>query len=928
MKYTRSQAVNSTDKALKAAEKINYPVMVRIAFALGGLGSGVCRNPAELKKLTQDAFHHTNQVLIEEYLQGWKEVEYEVVRDCYDNCITVCNMENLDPLGIHTGESIVIAPSQTLSNQEYFDLREIAIKCIRHLKVVGECNIQYALHPKTGDYRIIEVNARLSRSSALASKATGYPLAYIAAKLSLGYALNEIENSVTKKTQACFEPSLDYVVVKMPRWDLKKFQNVTKKLGSSMKSVGEVMAISRSFKESLQKAIRMLDSGFSGFIEKKTVSLYSSKAEIIEELKNPTDERIYVLAQALLKGMTVEEVHRYSFIDKWFLAQLEELVYTYQKMEKSVFSKLKKEELQEFKNSGFSDFQIAQVLKTTEKEVRNFRYKHKIHPAVKQIDTLAGEYPAQTNYLYLTYNASEDDVESDNKKTIITLGSGCYRIGSSVEFDWCCVNAAKQVTKSGYCSVLINFNPETVSTDYDLADRLYFDEISLENVLEIYRKEKADGVIVSMGGQTANNLVLALEKSGVKILGTPATQIDRAEDRHKFSSMLDKLQIRQPHWTEVKSNKAAFQFAKKVSYPVLVRPSYVLSGAAMGVATSDKDLGKFLDKSALVSPDYPVVISQFLEESKEIEFDAVACKGEIIVFAISEHVENAGVHSGDATLVLPPQRLYIETLKQVETVAKQIAANLQVTGPLNIQFLAKENKILVIECNLRASRSFPFVSKVTKINFIDLATRAILGGKLEKEKNHYLSLGYVGVKASQFSFTRLSGADPTLGVEMASTGEVGCLGEDFYEALLKSLTSVGIKLNLKKVLLSNGPEKQKHNLLASCQKLQSIGVKIYATWGTQKFLEKYGVKATSVSWPDRKKKDNVLTLIEKEKLDLIVNIPKNFQEKEITNDYKIRRKAVDSAVPLITNGELFIRYVEALESYQNQKWKYKSWDEY
>ena len=902
--------------------------MVRIAFALGGLGSGVCRNPADLKKLTQDAFHHTNQVLIEEYLQGWKEVEYEVVRDCYDNCITVCNMENLDPLGIHTGESIVIAPSQTLSNQEYFDLREIAIKCIRHLKVVGECNIQYALHPKTGDYRIIEVNARLSRSSALASKATGYPLAYIAAKLSLGYALNEIENSVTKKTQACFEPSLDYVVVKMPRWDLKKFQNVTKKLGSSMKSVGEVMAISRSFKESLQKAIRMLDLGFSGFVEEKTASLCSSKAEIIEELKNPTDERIYILAQAFLKGMSLDEIHQYTFIDKWFLAQLEELVYTYQKIKKVVFSKLKKEELQEFKNSGFSDFQIAQVLKTTEKEVRNFRYKHKIHPAVKQIDTLAGEYPAQTNYLYLTYNASEDDVESDNKKTIITLGSGCYRIGSSVEFDWCCVNAAKQVTKSGYCSVLINFNPETVSTDYDLADRLYFDEISLENVLEIYRKEKADGVIVSMGGQTANNLVLALEKAGVKILGTPATQIDRAEDRHKFSSMLDKLQIRQPHWTEVKSNKAAFQFAKKVSYPVLVRPSYVLSGAAMGVATSDKDLGKFLDKSALVSPDYPVVISQFLEESKEIEFDAVACKGEIIVFAISEHVENAGVHSGDATLVLPPQRLYIETLKQVETVAKQIAANLQVTGPLNIQFLAKENKILVIECNLRASRSFPFVSKVTKINFIDLATRAILGGKLEKEKNHYLSLGYVGVKASQFSFTRLSGADPTLGVEMASTGEVGCLGEDFYEALLKSLTSVGIKLNLKKVLLSSGPEKQKHNLLASCQKLQSIGVKIYATWGTQKFLEKYGVKATSVSWPDRKKKDNVLTLIEKEKLDLIVNIPKNFQEKEITNDYKIRRKAVDSAVPLITNGELFIRYVEALESYQNQKWKYKSWDEY
>ena len=596
-------------------------------------------------------------------------------------------MENLDPLGIHTGESIVIAPSQTLSNQEYFDLREIAIKCIRHLKVIGECNIQYALSPNSNEYRVIEVNARLSRSSALASKATGYPLAYIAAKLSLGYALNEIENSVTQKTKACFEPSLDYVVVKMPRWDLKKFKNVSKQLGSSMKSVGEVMAISRSFKESLQKAIRMLDLGFSGFVEEKTASLCSSKAEIIEELKNPTDERIYILAQAFLQGMSLDEIHQYTFIDKWFLAQLEELVYTYQKIKKVVFSKLKKEELQEFKNNGFSDFQIAQVLKVKEAKLRELRYKHKIHPCVKCIDTLAGEYPAKTNYLYLTYNASEDDVESDAKKAIITLGSGCYRIGSSVEFDWCCVNAVKQVTKSGYCSVLINFNPETVSTDYDLADKLYFDEVSLECVLEIYRREKAKGIIVSMGGQTANNLVLSLEMAGTKILGTPAQKIDQAEDRHKFSSMLDDMQIEQPLWSELQTNKAAFDFAKKVHYPVLVRPSYVLSGAAMGVATSDEDLQKFLDASAIVSRDYPVVISQFLEDTKEIEFDAVASNGEVIVFAISEHVENAGVHSGDATLVLPPQRIYIETLKQVESIAKKIAASL-ISGPFNIQFLA------------------------------------------------------------------------------------------------------------------------------------------------------------------------------------------------------------------------------------------------
>ena len=932
VKCARSSAVSSVAAACSAADKIGYPVMLRSAFALGGLGSGVCNNKEQVVSLSKTAFHHTNQVLVEEYLRGWKEVEYEVVRDVYDNCITVCNMENFDPLGIHTGESIVVAPSQTLSNYEYFFLREIAIKTIRYLKVVGECNIQFALDPNSSDYRVIEVNARLSRSSALASKATGYPLAYIAAKLALNYSLNEIENSVTKKTKACFEPALDYVVVKMPRWDLNKFNLVSKRLGSSMKSVGEVMAISRSFKESLQKAIRMLGLKFNGFVDENSLNLRPNKKAIIKELENPTDERLYVIGQALLSGMSVDEIHNYSFIDKWFLYQLEDLALLYKKIKNSAAAKLTKDAILEFKINGFSDLQIAQAKNLNEEKIRNFRFKHNIRPSVKQIDTLAGEYPAQTNYLYLSYSGDEDDLKTEKGKTIITLGSGCYHIGSSVEFDWCCVNAVKTVNKLNYRSVLVNFNPETVSTDYDLADRLYFDEISLESILEIYHKESATGCIVSMGGQTANNLAFALEKAGAKVLGTAAKNIDRAEDRHKFSSMLDKLQIKQPDWLEVKTTQDALDFAKRVEYPVLIRPSYVLSGSAMGVATSSADLKKFLAKTKLVSKKYPIVISQFLENAKEIEFDAVAANGEIILSAISEHLENAGVHSGDATLALPPQRLYIDTMKQIETIGQKIAANLKVSGPLNIQFLAKHNQIRVIECNLRASRSFPFVSKVSKVNFIEAATKAILGEKLTKIKNDYLSLNYVGVKASQFSFTRLKGADPTLGVEMASTGEVGCLGDNFYEALIKSLVSVGMKESLKKVLISSGPEHKKHNLLESCRLLEKLGVIIYATSGSYNFLNKYKVNTDLVTWPYEKKiarkKLDVLQLIEKEKLDLVINIPKNFQEKELSNDYQIRRKAVDAGIPLITNAELAIRYIEALDHYKDKKWQTKSWDEY
>lgn len=927
VKYAQSQAVTNVAAACQAAREVGYPVMVRLAFALGGLGSGVCNNENELLKLAKSSFHHTNQILIEEYLRGWKEIEYEVVRDDFDNCITVCNMENFDPLGIHTGESIVVAPSQTLTNSEYFFLREIAIKTIRHLKVVGECNIQYALDPTSGDYRVIEVNARLSRSSALASKATGYPLAYIAAKLALGYNLTEIDNSITKKTKACFEPSLDYIIVKIPRWDLKKFNLVSKKLGSSMKSVGEVMAISRSFKESLQKAIRMLDLGFTGFIDNKIKQLFKSDQELLQEIKKPTDERIFGIAQALYQGMSVAKIHRYSFIDKWFLYQLEELVQRYKEIEIIKITELTKEKLTQFKRDGFADLQLAKSWKITEEAVRNLRYQQNIRPCIKQIDTLAGEYPAKTNYLYLTYNATEDDLQKGNKQSVITLGSGCYRIGSSVEFDWCCVNTVATISKFGYCSVLINFNPETVSTDYDLADRLYFDEISLESVLEIYQKESAIGVIVSVGGQTSNNLALSLEKFGCKILGTSAKNIDQAEDRHKFSSMLDKIKIDQPIWQEVTSIEDSFNFAEKVGYPILVRPSYVLSGAAMGVAVSHNDLKKLLNKTTLISADYPVVMSQFLEDSKEIEFDAVAQNGTVIIFAISEHVENAGTHSGDATLVLPPQRIYIETLKKVELIGKKIAANLKAHGPFNIQFIAKKNSIKVIECNLRASRSFPFISKITKYNFIELATKIILGKKIIKPAKNYLDLNYVGVKASQFSFTRLSGADPILGVEMASTGEVGCIGNDFYEALLKSLSSVGIKTSLKKILLSSGKEAKKHYLLDSCYLLQKNGTKIYATKGTHKFLQKHSIKTELVAWPSQKKND-VLKLIEQEKLDLVINIPKNFQEKELTNDYKIRRKAVDFAIPLITNAELAARYIEAVTDYINKKWEYKSWDEY
>ena len=923
--YPKSSAAKSVEEACKVAEKLGYPVMIRIAFALGGLGSGICIDKKCLIKLANNAFFHTKQILVEEYLQGWKEIEYEVVRDRFNNCITVCNMENLDPLGIHTGESIVIAPSQTLTNEEYFFLRKIAIKTIQHLKVVGECNIQYALHPKSLKYRVIEVNARLSRSSALASKATGYPLAYIAAKLALGYGLAEIKNTITKKTKACFEPSLDYIVVKMPRWDLKKFHFVSKKLGSSMKSVGEVMAISRSFKESLQKAIRMLGLGFTGFIGAETSSIFSDKKALLENLKNPTDERIYAVARALQLGISIDKIAQYTFIDKWFLYQLEDLVQNYQKITKNIWNK---EQMRSAKNDGFSDLQIAQKLGVSEKKVRDFRHQKNIRPCIKQIDTLAGEYPAATNYLYLTYSATENERSITNKKeAIIILGAGSYRIGSSVEFDWCCVNTLQTISKEGYCSVLINFNPETVSTDYDIADKLYFDEISLESIVEIFYKENVKGVIISMGGQTANNLALDLAQAGIKILGTSPQMIDQAEDRHKFSSLLDQLNIKQPLWRQIQNYESTLEFCNKTGYPVLVRPSYVLSGAAMGVATSEKSLKKILENTEKISSDHPIVISQFLENAKEIEFDAVASKGEILIFAISEHLENAGVHSGDATLVLPPQRVYIETLKQIEEVSKKIAKKLQVSGPFNIQFLAKNNQVQVIECNLRASRTFPFVSKVVKVNFIELATKAILEKKLKKSWNNYLSLNYVGVKASQFSFTRLTDADPTLGVEMASTGEVGCLGDNFFEALLKALVSVGFRKKIKKILISSGPEEKKYTLLNSCQKLIQMGVKIYATSGSYRFFKKHKISATLAYWPEEKEK-NVLDLITKKNLDLVVNIPKNFQEKELSNDYKIRRKAIDSAIPLITNAELTIRYIEALEAYQEKNWDYKSWDEY
>ena len=904
----RSNAVDSLDAARRVAREIGYPVMIRVAFALGGLGSGMCVDESELDDRVLKALAHSPQVLIEEYLRGWKEIEYEVVRDEFDNCITVCNMENLDPLGIHTGESIVVAPSQTLSNGEYHRLRELSIRIIRHLKVVGECNVQFALAPQSSNYRVIEVNARLSRSSALASKATGYPLAYIAAKLALGYSLPELRNSVTQGTTACFEPALDYIVVKIPRWDLKKFRNVSRVIGSGMKSVGEVMAIGRTFEEALQKAVRMLDVGRDGIVASREYE----EAQAREDFTRPDAERLFSVAQALEDGVPMERIHKLTDIDNWFLQAIARLVEFKRTLEAYRGGSCPKWLLLRAKCAGFSDRQIARILGMDEEAVRRLRKSMGIRPFIKQIDTLAAEYPARTNYLYFTYNAAEDDVECNGENSVLVLGSGAYRIGSSVEFDWCCVNASQSLRKEGYCSILLNHNPETVSTDYDVCDRLYFEEISLETVMDLYERERCLGVIVSVGGQIPNNLALHLHTAGAKILGTSPVDIDRAEDRHKFSRLLDSIGVDQPAWSEVTSLAEAIAFAKRIGYPVLLRPSYVLSGAAMGVATNARECQVFLKKAADISSAHPVVVSKFFENAKEIDVDAVAADGQIIARAVIEHVENAGVHSGDATLVFPPQRTYLETSRKVERIAAQIAHAMKISGPFNVQFLAHGTNVKVIECNLRASRSFPFVSKVYKLNFIELAMQAMLGGHNGKISRSVHDIDYVGVKAPQFSFMRLQGADPTIGVEMASTGEVGCLGDDFDEAFLKALVSVGFRFPIKAALLSTGPLIDKVAFVESARMLESLGVQFYATEGTREFLAGFDIASTLVHWPMEGLTPNATELIEQRKVDLVINIPKNYHETELTNDYHIRRQAVDFGIPLLTNIQLANRLAEAL----------------
>lgn len=935
VKTIKSEAVESVNDAIKAADELGYPVIVRAAYALGGLGSGFCDNEDELRTLVEKALSFSPQVLIEKSLKGWKEIEYEVVRDRYDNCITVCNMENFDPLGIHTGESIVVAPSQTLSNADYHLLRELAIKIIRHVGIVGECNVQYAYDPKSMDYRVIEVNARLSRSSALASKATGYPLAFVAAKLGLGYGLFELKNSVTKVTSAFFEPALDYIVCKIPRWDLGKFHGVNREIGSSMKSVGEVMAIGRTFEEVIQKGLRMIGQGMHGFIENKPLKV----ADTEKALKEPTDKRIFVIENAIREGYTVDQIHELTKIDKWFLYKLQNIVNTALELEKfSDIQDLPVELLKRAKSEGFSDFQIARaVLKTnmgnTEEAnlaVRHLRKGYGIVPCVKQIDTLAAEYPAQTNYLYLTYNGNENDVTYlHDHRSIIVLGSGAYRIGSSVEFDWCSVNALMTVKKEGWRSVMINYNPETVSTDYDMCDRLYFDELTFERVMDIIELEQPHGVILSTGGQIPNNLATRLDAEKVNILGTSATSIDNAEDRHKFSSMLDSLGIDQPRWRELTSLEDIYEFVGEVGYPVLVRPSYVLSGAAMNVCSNDEDLEKFLKLAANVSKQHPVVVSSFIQNAKEIEWDAVAQNGEIKLYAISEHIEFAGVHSGDATIQFPPQKLYVETIRRIKKISGQIAKALNISGPFNIQYLAKNNDIKVIECNLRASRSFPFVSKVLKLNFIDLATKVMLGIPVEKPNKNAFDLDYVGIKASQFSFSRLQGADPVLGVDMSSTGEVGCLGENTSEALLKAMLSVGHKIPQKSVLLSTGGAKQKADMLDAAHKLHEKGYTLYATGGTHKFLNENGIPAIHVYWPSESdKQPQALDLLHGKQIDMVVNIPKNLSSTELSNGYKIRRAAVDLNIPLLTNARLASAFIDAFCDLNLDEIEIKSWSEY
>lgn len=935
VKTIKSEACENIEQARKAAKELGYPVILRAAYALGGLGSGFCDNEEELDKLAEKAFSFSPQVLVEKSLKGWKEIEYEVVRDRYDNSITVCNMENFDPLGIHTGESIVIAPSQTLTNSEYHKLRALSIKIIRHIGIIGECNVQYAFDPQSEDYRVIEVNARLSRSSALASKATGYPLAFVAAKLGMGYGLFELKNSVTKTTSAFFEPALDYVVCKIPRWDLSKFRGVDKELGSSMKSVGEVMAIGRNFEEAIQKGLRMIGQGMHGFVENKELEI----PDIDAALREPTDKRVFIISKAMHKGYTIDQIHELTKIDKWFLQKLKHIIDIDERMKalKSI-NNLDKELLREAKVYGFTDFQIARAvgleteLNSMAKAglvVRNLRKSYGILPYVKQIDTLAAEYPAQTNYLYLTYAGVAHDITFErDKRSIIVLGSGAYRIGSSVEFDWCGVQALQTIRKEGYRSVMINYNPETVSTDYDMCDRLYFDELTFERVMDIIDLECPHGVIVSTGGQIPNNLAMRLDGQHVPILGTSAKDIDNAEDRAKFSSMLTRNGIDQPEWSALTTMEDINTFISKVGFPVLVRPSYVLSGAAMNVCSNQEELEKFLRLAANVSEDHPVVVSRFIEHAKEVEMDAVARNGEIIAYAISEHIEFAGVHSGDATIQFPPQKLYCETVRRIKRVSRKIAEELHISGPFNIQFLAKENDIKVIECNLRASRSFPFVSKVLKINLIELATKVMLGLPVEKPSKTLFDLDYVGIKASQFSFNRLQKADPVLGVDMASTGEVGCLGDDTSTALLKSMLSVGQRIPEKNILLSTGSAKQKAEMLDAARMLVEHGYKLYATSGSSKYLSENGVENTEVFWPSEDKQPQAIDMLHNHEIDLVVNIPKNLTAGELTNGYKIRRAAIDLNVPLITNSRLASAFINAFCRIKLDDIDIKSWAEY
>ncbi|HNW48595.1 MAG: carbamoyl-phosphate synthase (glutamine-hydrolyzing) large subunit [Bacteroidales bacterium] len=934
VKTIKSHAVENMEDARKAADDLGYPVILRAAYALGGLGSGFCDNETELNALAEKAFAYSHQILVEKSLKGWKEIEYEVVRDCYDNCITVCNMENFDPLGIHTGESIVVAPSQTLTNSEYHLLRELSIKIVRHIGVVGECNVQYAFDPNSEDYRVIEVNARLSRSSALASKATGYPLAFVAAKLGLGYGLFDLKNSVTKTTPAFFEPALDYIVCKIPRWDLSKFQGVSREIGSSMKSVGEVMAIGRTFEEAIQKGLRMIGQGAHGFVANREISV----DDIDKALREPTDNRIFVISKAFKKGYTVDQIHELTKIDRWFLDKLYNIFNTSKEL-LLLDSKeqLSRDLLKKSKQQGFSDFQLARLIYKESVDIddasaliRAYRKELNILPVVKQIDTLAAEYPAQTNYLYLTYNGTHNDVKYlGDHKSIIVLGSGAYRIGSSVEFDWCSVNALKTIRERGWRGVMINYNPETVSTDYDMCDRLYFDELTYERVMDIYELENPQGVIVSVGGQIPNNLALKLDKTGVNLLGTSAKSIDNAEDRHKFSSMLDRLAIDQPRWKELTTLSDIFEFVDLVGYPVLVRPSYVLSGAAMNVCSNNSELEEFLKLATNVSKKHPVVVSEFIQNAKEIEIDAVADKGEIIAYAISEHIEFAGVHSGDATIQFPPQKLYIETGRRIKKIARKIAQELMISGPFNIQFLAKENDIKVIECNLRASRSFPFVSKVIKINFIELATRVMIGEKVSAPNKSAFDLDYVGIKASQFSFSRLQKADPVLGVDMASTGEVGCIGDDTNEAVLKSMLSVGYKIPKKGILISSGDAKQKAELLSASKLLIDKGYKLFATGGSHRFLVENNVPATKVFWPSESGMEpQAMQMLHSKEIDFVINIPKNLTQVELDNGYKIRRTAIDLNIPLITNARLASAFINAFCTISIDQIQIKSWDEY